>query len=272
MTLAEQAHSVLTTASPNRKASLTQLFYRNIQQKQEQNKANEIALGLEMGLQAPLHPARPEKPKLVSPREMPGHKALNVSLSVYLLHSLAHIELNAIDLAWDTVFRFLSPQMPIQFYTDFVSIAADEARHFELLCERLQQLGHEYGSLPAHDKLWHSAERTKFDLKARLANIQLGQEARGLDSCDRLVAKFLSQNDKESARLIDRICYEEIRHVKIGVEWFKYVCARDSVDFVPTLRKLLREYNGLMPPPINEKAREAAGLLPEWYKDLIFPK
>jgi len=120
MTLAEQAHSVLTTASPNRKASLTQLFYRNIQQKQEQNKANEIALGLEMGLQAPLHPARPEKPKLVSPREMPGHKALNVSLSVYLLHSLAHIELNAIDLAWDTVFRFLSPQMPIQFYTDFV--------------------------------------------------------------------------------------------------------------------------------------------------------
>lgn len=215
--------------------------------------------------EAPDFPARPEEPQLLNPTEMPTSKKLKVNNVDYLLHGLAHIELNAIDTCWDTILRFNHENMPFQFYKDFISIASDESRHFIMLYNRLKERGAYYGFIPAHNAIWNSAYKTKDNLKARIVAIQLVQESRALDSWDRLVNKLRSQGDKESSKMVDQICNEEIDHVSKGVKWFSYLCERDNEDTINKFHELVREYVGIVPPPFNSIARNKAGMTEEWY-------
>lgn len=146
-----------------------------------------------------------------------------------------------------------------------------------MLCTRLKQRGAFYGMIPAHSGIWDAADNTKHNLKARLTVIQLGkllppprnsplvQEPRALDSWERLIAKFRSQQDVESAKIIDTICGEEVDHVKKGVYWFKYLCEREGLNPIETFHQYGQEFGGLMCPPYNSKARDTAGLTEDWY-------
>src|SRR5512132_574630 len=172
-TLAALAASVLTTADARAKAEASRAAAARW-------RTDEIA---EIGLaSAPERPARPPRPELKAPREMPKRRAAGTTESrTALLHAVAHIELNAIDLAWDIVARFAAPDLPRAFFDDWVRVGNDEAKHFLLLAERLGALRAAYGDLPAHDGLWQAAHETRHDLLARLAIVPLVLEARGLD-------------------------------------------------------------------------------------------
>jgi len=204
-------------------------------------------------------------PKFVSPKLMPKWKALEVSPTVYLLHSLAHIEISAVEIAWDTIVRFSPNLYPGQFYFDFLSIAADEARHFNFLCERLKLHSSYYGQIPGHDNLWEIANKTKDDPLARIAAIQLVQEPRALDSGDRLVNKFEAYGDKKSAEIMKIICEEEVGHVKIGMDWFTHLCEAQNLSPKAHFQEVVKKYDILIPPPFNENARNMAGMKKEWY-------
>ena len=145
---------------------------------------------------------------------------------IALLHALAHIELNAIDLGWDIVARFSSEALPRAFFDDWVGVASEEAVHFELLARRLGDFGARYGDLPAHDGLWEAAAATADDLLARLAVVPLVLEARGLDVTPEMAARLERVGDPESAALLRRIYRDEIGHVAAGVRWFDRLCRR----------------------------------------------
>ncbi|KAL6061982.1 DUF455 domain-containing protein [Balamuthia mandrillaris] len=258
-TLCSYGRDVLTTSDPWKKTEQTQLAKQLWQSGQlsELGECEEIPTI-----------ARPEKPLLCDKTTMPSHKNSGVSLPIYLLHSLAHIELNAVDLGWDLILRFWRCDMPHEFYSDWLSIIADEARHFQMLSLRLQELGHSYGCIPAHDSLLKDGEATNHDLKARLAVVQLMHEARGLDSWDRLVQRFNSSNDHPSAGLVNTICEEEVDHVTKGLKWFRYLCERERVDAISTFHSIAKRSGIAVFTPFNEKARAEAGMEPEWYQPL----
>jgi len=260
-TLFQLAREALVSNDPNHKVKLSHQIHTLWKEKT-------LALDRDENVAVPEHPGRPERPILLNPKDLPSHKKAGVSHIVYLLHGLAHIELNAIDMCWDLILRFShGPHiLPESFYGDFISVAADESRHFHLLSLRLQQLGSHYGALPAHNSLWKHAEKTKDDLKARVAVMQLVQEARALDSHERLVHKVRSYGDKESGKLVDMICTEELDHVAKGVTWFKYLCSLEGLNPVETFHSIVKgsvEYR--FSPPFNNEARQKAGMEPEFY-------
>jgi uncharacterized ferritin-like protein (DUF455 family) len=189
-----------------------------------------------------------------------------------LYHALAHIELNAIDLAWDIIARFSTPRItaeayPRGFYDDWVKVADDEARHFTLLTQRLTALGGAYGDLPAHDGLWEAAEATAHDLLARLAVVPLVLEARGLDVTPGLIAKLNRAGDTEGAAALEVIYKDEIVHVGAGKRWFDWLCARRSLTPEVAWRELVaRHFKGVLKPPFNAEARLAAGLPRSFYE------
>jgi uncharacterized ferritin-like protein (DUF455 family) len=166
----------------------------------------------------PPRPARPERPSLRLPKEMAKRRAFGSPAGrIALLHALAHIELNAIDLAWDLVARFAGEELPRAFFDDWVEVAAEEAYHFALLARRLTELGARYGDLPAHDGLWEAAAATADDLLARLAVVPLVLEARGLDVTPQMAARLARVGDAQSAEILHRIYRDEIGHVAIGL-------------------------------------------------------
>jgi uncharacterized ferritin-like protein (DUF455 family) len=203
---------------------------------------------------------------------MPTHRAAQaeygVSHAVYLLHGLAHVELNAIDLAWDTAIRF-GDSMPDKWFQDFLSIAVDESRHFGWLTARLEELGSFYGALPAHRIVWDAADVSKASRRERLAVGQLCQEARGLDAGPRLAKRMIGMNDIPSSAIVNKIAEEEVAHVSIGVKWFVRECERtgDGEQATAIFHEIaLRLSNaGAFAPPFNEDRRSAAGLNPDWY-------
>ncbi len=216
---------------------------------------------------APVDPAHAEKPVLMLPRDMPRRRASGQQQNrVALLHAVAHIELNAINLAWDIICRFAGQDIPVQFYHDWVRVGAEEARHFLLIEKRLQELGTSYGDMPAHDGLWHAAKATAHDLMARLAIVPLVFEARGLDVTPAMIAKFERSGDVESAACLQSIYDEEIGHVAIGKTWFDWTCAQRGVDPISTWKTLVRQhFAGKLKPPFNELARRQANFPPEYY-------
>ena len=219
--------------------------------------------------QPPDRPARPARPKLAPPQAVPRRGIATVKGRTALLHALAHIELNAIDLAWDLIARATGTDLPRAFYDDWVSVAVEEAGHFALLAERLAALGAAYGDLPAHDGLWQAAEDTKHDLLARLAVVPLVLEARGLDVTPGMIERLTAVGDRESVAVLEVIYRDEIGHVAIGKHWFDWLCARDARDPSATWQALVRQYfKGRLKPPFNEAARAAAGLLAEDYVPL----
>lgn len=222
-------------------------------------------------LSPPDRPARPERPALMAPRDMPRRRGGGTAMRVALLHAVAHIELNAIDLAADMVARF-GPGMPRAFLDDWIAVADDEARHFLLLAGRLADLGAAYGDLPAHDGLWQSAMATAHDLAARLAVVPMVLEARGLDVTPAMIARLDRAGDSASADILRLICEEEVAHVAAGRRWFEWLCERRGLDGAATFQSLVNtHYRGKVKPPYNDEARAKAGLMPDYYRPLGEP-
>jgi uncharacterized ferritin-like protein (DUF455 family) len=217
----------------------------------------------------PDHPGRPAKPELLPPRRMPRRSSHGRRGRFALLHALAHIELNAVDMTWDLIARFTHVRMPRTFYDDWVQVGLEEAKHFELLTKRLVELGGTYGDLPAHDGLWQAAHATGHDLLARLTIVPLVLEARGLDVTPGMIENLQNANDDASATIIEIIYRDEKRHVAFGMKWFRYMCQQNDLPLEPTFQRLVREnFRGALKPPFNEAARSEAGLAPGFYKPL----
>jgi len=263
-TLAACACAVLRAAEPAAKVALSREYAALWR-----DGALEVGAGDEA---PPDRPARPERPELKAPRDMPRRRAgASHAGRVALLHAVAHIELNAIDLAWDLIARF-SSAMPREFSADWVEVAAEEAKHFSLLAARLRQFGAAYGDLPAHDGLWEAAAATAHDLLARLAVVPLVLEARGLDVTPAMILRMARFGDEESAAVLQTILDDEVGHVAAGARWFRFLCAARSLDPAATYRALVREnFRGTLKPPFNVPARAQAGLEPAFYDSLPLP-
>lgn len=217
----------------------------------------------------PERPGRPAKPKLLAPRDMPRRSPKGERGRFALLHSLAHIELNAVDMTWDLVARFADQQMPRTFFDNWVQVGLEEAKHFSLLDGRLRELNGAYGDLPAHDGLWQAAAATGHDLRARLAIVPLVLEARGLDVTPSMMARLREAEDHASADILEIIYRDEKRHVAFGTRWFHFLCQRDGAPPEATFHALVRRYfKGPLKPPFNDRARSEAGLTPGFYKPL----
>ena len=214
-------------------------------------------------------PARRERPELKPPSEMPKRGLGSEAGRSALLHAIAHIELNAVDLAWDIVARFARERMPRSFFDQWVRVAYEEATHFGLLSDRLAAFGARYGDLPAHDGLWQAAEATGGDLTARLAVVPLVLEARGLDVTPSMVTELRKLGDHESAAVLERIYEDEKGHVFVGAAWFRFLCDREGRAAEPAFHALVRRYfRGALRPPFNDRARSAACLTPGFYRPL----
>jgi uncharacterized ferritin-like protein (DUF455 family) len=218
----------------------------------------------------PPRPARPSRPSLLPPRDMPKRRNFGSPTGrIALLHAVAHIELNAIDLAWDLVARFGEAGLPRAFFDDWVTVAAEEAEHFELLAARLATLGSAYGDLPAHDGLWEAAVATAHHPLARLAVVPLVLEARGLDVTPEMICRLERAGDNESAAVLDRVYHDEIGHVAAGRRWFEWLCERQGSEPCETFHVLVRgHFTGMLKPPFNRQARENAGFPAAYYEKL----
>lgn len=260
-TLSELAIGILRAADPVDKARAAQDAAATWRQ------APDMAAGSSI---PPDRPARPERPPLRPPREVPRRRITSgVPGRVALLHALAHIELNAIDLAFDIVARFVHEDLPRAFFDDWVAVGDDEARHYLMLAERLDELGAAYGDLNAHDGLWQAAVETADDLLARLAVVPLVLEARGLDVTPAMIVKLRAVGDDRSADILQVIHDEEITHVAAGGRWFRHVCGVRGLDPAETYAALVRQhFKGSLKPPFNRASRDAAGLPPEYYEPL----
>jgi uncharacterized ferritin-like protein (DUF455 family) len=214
----------------------------------------------------PVHPSRPKAPELLEPREMPRRRRGGEAGRTALVHAIAHIELNAVDLHWDIIARFTATEFPIGYYDDWVSAADDESKHFTLLSERLEAKGSHYGALPAHAGMWRAAEDTVDDILGRLAVVPMVLEARGLDVTPGMITAFSKAGDSETVAALEIIYKEEVAHVAFGSKWFNFLCGRFNFDPKDTFHDLVRKYfNGPLKPPFNEPKRADAGLPPDFY-------
>lgn len=203
-------------------------------------------------------PGRPAKPELVAHTHLKPRSMKTAEGRAALLHALAHIELNAIDLAADVVWRFAG--MPDRFYRQWAIVAQEEALHFQLLRDHLRSMGFDYGSFPAHNALWEMAEKTQGDLLARIALVPRTLEARGLDASPPIKAKLVGAGDSKAGEILDVILRDEIGHVAVGNHWFRLLCEQRGLDPIATYRELAEQYGAPRPRgPFNLKARRAAG-------------
>jgi len=203
-------------------------------------------------------PGRPAKPVLVLPGQVPKRRLGTQEGLVALIHAVAHIEFNAINLAWDAVYRFRG--LPRQYYSDWVCVASEEAYHFQLLQTRLNELGHDYGDFPAHNGLWEMAKKTDSDPMVRMALVPRVLEARGLDVTPGIIKRLRDAGEEKTVALLEIILHDEVGHVKIGSHWFKYFCDQRALDYEKTFRELLSQYfTGQLIAPFHHEARQQAG-------------
>ena len=203
-------------------------------------------------------PGRPERPLLVPPKDVPQRSLGTIPGRAALIHALAHIEFNAVNLALDIVWRF--PSMPEDFYRQWAQVASEEATHFAMLRAHLHTLGFAYGDFPAHDGLWEMAAKTQSDVLARLALVPRTLEARGLDASPAIRNKLLGVGDKAGAAILEVILRDEIRHVAVGNAWYRYVCHEQGLDPLTAYATLAERYNApRLRGPFNHEARLAAG-------------
>lgn len=201
---------------------------------------------------------RPDKPELVPPAKVKRRSPHNTEGQAALVHAVAHIEFNAINLALDAVYRFRD--MPDDYYRDWLQVAAEEAYHFELLSERLQSLGYEYGDMPAHNGLWEMAVKTDFDVMVRMALVPRVLEARGLDVTPGMMERLQQAGDQTTVDILKIILRDEIGHVRIGSHWFRYCCEQRELEPESTFRELLKQYmKGRLRGPFYTEARLQAG-------------
>ena len=258
--LGARVRAVLETAEPRAKVMRARALRRDW-------RAGRLAHDLSVGV--PDRPGRPARPELLPPSAISKRGKLGSARGrVAMLHALAHIELNALDLALDIVGR-LGAGLPPAFADDWLSVAADEALHFALLDRRLRALSTFYGALPAHDGLWEAAASTADNLLARLVIVPTVLEARGLDVTPATVRAFAAAGDPRSAAILQRIYLDEIRHVGFGMKWFGTLCAARGLAPADTWRELVRSrFRGSLKPPFNDSARRQAGLPRDYYAAL----
>jgi uncharacterized ferritin-like protein (DUF455 family) len=214
----------------------------------------------------PDRPARPAAPQLIAPQDMPKRRMSSPTGRKTQLHALAHIELNAIDLAFDLIGRFITAEVPDDFIDDWIKVGADEARHFLMLADRLEELDMHYGDLPAHDGLWQAAYDTRDDLLGRLVIVPLVLEARGLDVTPLMMQKFSQAGDDKSAKMLEIIFEDEKTHVKAGTRWFHYLCQEQNLTPENSFQTMVERYfTGRLKPPFNDEARAQAGLPAHYY-------
>jgi uncharacterized ferritin-like protein (DUF455 family) len=203
-------------------------------------------------------PGTPDKPELVSPLSVRRRSMNTPEGRAILIHALAHIEFNAINLALDAIWRFAD--MPREYYADWLRVADEEALHFSLLSGHLQGQGYAYGDFPAHNSLWEMAARTQHDILARIALVPRTMEARGLDATPQVRAKLAQAGDMAAAEILDIILRDEIGHVAIGNRWYGWLCKQRGMEPVSTYARLAAEYRApIMRGPFNMEARRAAG-------------
>jgi uncharacterized ferritin-like protein (DUF455 family) len=251
MSLFDRAAEALAAGEPDRKISLTRALASDW-------RAGRLTLEAETPPQPIGAPGRPQKPALVSPRELVNRKLTTPEGLAALVHAVAHIEFNAINLALDAVYRFRG--LPAEYYGDWLQVAQEEASHFELLRERLGSLGYAYGDFPAHNGLWEMAEDTAHDHLVRMALVPRVLEARGLDVTPAMLDRLTAVGDEATVAILRIILREEVGHVAIGSRWFQYACAQRGLEPEPTFRQLLSQYmRGKLRGPFNVDARLAAG-------------
>jgi uncharacterized ferritin-like protein (DUF455 family) len=203
-------------------------------------------------------PGVPNKPELVAPLALPKRSMRTVEGRAALIHALAHIEFNAINLALDAIWRF--DDMPDNYYSDWLKVAAEEAKHFSLLNAHLKSLGYQYGDFAGHNSLWEMVDRTKNDVLARMALVPRTMEARGLDATPSTRSKFAQVGDLAMAEILDIILRDEIGHVAIGNVWYNWLCTQRKLEPIATFAKLCVEYSApKLKPPFNLEARRQAG-------------
>ena len=265
LSLTQMAVQVLTTADGRHKTALSKAHA------EAWFAARDAGAPLVVGeASPPPDPARPEKPELLLPNEVPRRRPGSVQGRIALLHAVAHIELNAVDLHWDIVARFGHIPMPLGFYDDWVKAAAEESKHFNLICDCLERMASHYGALPAHAGMWRAAADTTDDLQGRLAVVPMVLEARGLDVTPGMIAIFEKAGEAETVAALKTIYAEEVGHVAYGAKWFNWLCGRDGLDPKDAFHTLVRQYfPGSLKPPFNEEKRAEAGLPPDFYWPLV---
>lgn len=259
--LSQMALEVLETADARAKTALALAHARTW------FASREAGAPLKIGAASPpLQPARPARPELKNPRDVPRRRPGTPEGRRAILHAVAHIELNAVDLHWDVIARFSATPMPLGFFDDWVQAGADEAKHFNLVADCLETMGSFYGDLPAHAGMWRAAEDTARDLMGRLAVVPMVLEARGLDVTPGMIEIFRKAGDTGAIAALEVIYAEEVAHVAYGSKWFHFLCGRHDLDPKETFHGLVRRYfHGALKPPFNEEKRAEAGIPPDFY-------
>jgi uncharacterized ferritin-like protein (DUF455 family) len=249
------ALEVLCLADPAAKAARARALFERLQAAD----AAALDIASEPLLPAALElPGRPPRPRLVPPAEVPRRSPFTPEGRAALLHAIAHIEFNAINLALDAAWRFGG--MPLAYHLDWLRVASEEALHFTLLTAHLRSLGHDYGDFDAHDGLWAMVEKTRGDVVARMALVPRTLEARGLDATPPLQKKLARAGDARAVEILDIILRDEIGHVAIGNRWYRWLCARDGLEPRAHYRRLAARHGApRLKPPFNLAARRAAG-------------
>jgi uncharacterized ferritin-like protein (DUF455 family) len=223
--------------------------------------AGEITIEPDFPVEVAAVPGRPERPPLVHPRELTRRSAAAGEGHTALIHAMAHIEFNAINLALDAVCRF--PRLPIEYYRDWFSVAVEEALHFRMLRDHLRSFDRDYGDFPAHDGLWQMAVKTAHDPLARMALVPRVLEARGLDASPGIIRRLRENGDRHGAEIVEVILADEVGHVAIGTRWFNHLCNERALDPETTFVRLLHEFDAPRPVlPLNDNARKQANFTP----------
>ena len=255
--LRQSALELLANSDPQSKVSgISQLF--------DVYQAGQVALNVDSALDSGTHtiPGRPRKPDLVPPLEVPK-RAMNTDQGrASLIHSLAHIEFNAMNLALDAIWRFEG--MPKAYYEDWLKVAKEEAYHFSLLEAYLKQMGYVYGDFPAHNSLWEMVERTADAVIARMALVPRTMEARGLDAVPMIRERFKQIKDVRAVEILEIILRDEIGHVLIGNKWFNFLCEKNNLSAITSYKELARKYRApILKGPFNIEGRKQAGFTNE---------
>ncbi len=259
--LREMALDVLSTADPRDKTARSRAYAAHWQEMRRE------CAGVELGqVDLPLRPARPQAPELLDPKQVPHRKPGTPEGRIAMLHAIAHIELNAVDLHWDLVARFPEINFPLGFYDDWVKAADEESKHFNLVADCLESHGSFYGALPAHAGMWRAAEDTAGDIMGRLAVVPMVLEARGLDVTPGMIRLFKQAKDTQAIDALEVIYAEEVAHVAYGSKWFHFLCGRHGLDPKPEFHRLVQTYfHGHLKAPFNEEKRAEAGIPPDFY-------
>ncbi|WP_371154314.1 ferritin-like domain-containing protein [Jannaschia sp. 2305UL9-9] len=259
--LAQMAVDILTTADGRAKTALSRQHAATWRAARAAGETPEIGTAA-----PPDRPARPAAPDLVAPRDVPRRKPGTPEGRIALLHAVAHIELNAVDLHWDIIARFSDTPLPTGFYDDWVKAADEESKHFNLMADCLEDVGSFYGALPAHAGMWRAAEDTADDLMGRLAVVPMVLEARGLDVTPGMIDIFRKAKATAAVAALETIYAEEVSHVAYGSKWFHFLCGRHDLDPTGVFHDLVRKYfRGPLKPPFNEEKRAEAGIPPDFY-------